>query len=322
MSGKHVALALIPKFTGAISITFSSLIIYCIFRKRTKGIQVYDRLVLGMSVADLLGSFWMFMSTWPIPESSGALWASGSQATCDLQGVFTQGATIASAIYNGSVSFYFLFVVRFQWKSTRLHRYELLFHVVPICWGVSTGIAGVVLRLYNNANLWCFIAPSKDPNRGHNADFYRMLFFYGPLYLIFVAIAINVLLTVSFIRRLTTRAMHFSSEGSDPTTTQDDEEDFMNEDNFDDCDESDSTAIQARRASTTSVSTSSLRRNREKIKKQNRYAKWRRKVSMQNLRFALSFYWTWIPISVSRAQARRDLGLLYMFPLTFFMSLL
>ena len=55
-------------------------------------------------------------------------------------------------------------------------------------WGVGTGIIGISLKLYNSAGVWCWVAPypagcvGEDCIRGANANFYRWMLFYGPLW--------------------------------------------------------------------------------------------------------------------------------------------
>uniref|UniRef100_A0A7S3L8K6 G-protein coupled receptors family 1 profile domain-containing protein n=1 Tax=Amphora coffeiformis TaxID=265554 RepID=A0A7S3L8K6_9STRA len=327
MSAKQYALVLLPKLTGAISMTFSSLIIYSILGKnRRHKSHVYDRLILGISIADLLGSFGMFLSTWPIPSSNNnTLWAMGNQTTCNLQGLFTQGATSASAIYSAMLTFYFLLVARFQWKHQRLKRYEWCFHIVPIVWGTGTSIASIPLRLYNNANLWCYIAETDDPGRGHHADVYRMAFFYGPLYLLYLIVTVNVCIVVSYVRGLTTRAMNHSfttrmtdgsaasikngDDGDEDLSSHDEDDHFLSMNGSD-------PVITRHKEQTTggrdlivvpngesslrdSITKSSQCRDRE-VMRTNRYARWRRKVSLQNLRFSAAFYCTWTPICCVR----------------------
>jgi len=306
MSGKQHALALLPKVTGAISMTFSSMILFTIAKKvvrHKRKISVYDRLVMGMSVADWLASVGMFLSTWPIPRETGVLWAVGNQASCNFQGVFTQGPTSAATIYNSSLTFYFLLVVLFQWKQTQFRRYEFCFHVVPIMWGLSTAISGIPLKLYNNANLWCWIAPGEE-GRGENAHIFRMLFFYGPLYLILLIVTINEYLIIRYVRRLTHKIIHRSS-----TTTcsngnnvaarveeeDDDDEEGDDDENFLATDETDET--QSICSSPHDESGSS---RLKKDKQANRYIRMRQRVALQNLRFTLAFYFTWLPISCVR----------------------
>jgi hypothetical protein len=320
MSAKEYTMVLLPKFAGAISVTFSSLIIYAVINKiRLRKSTVYDRLIMGMSFSDLVSSFWFLMSSWPIPKSSGVLWAVGNQTTCNLQGFFTHG-TVASPIYNASLSFYHLLVVQYKWKNQKLKKYEWCFHFLPIAWSVSTAIAGIPLKLYNNANLWCFIAATPDGERGQNANFFRVLFFYGPLYLMIIIVTVNTLLVVCYVKKITTQAIRHSNNGT--LHTQNDDEEGSSDDSSDGDEDSFLTVsnavgsmvsgsadeISRSSKSQTSTSTTTGLRRQEEIR-DNRYSKWRRKVAIQNLRYGIAFYWTWVPISVSSSDKSIESGI-------------
>jgi Slime mold cyclic AMP receptor len=316
MSGKAYALVLLPKLTGGISMTFSSMILYTVVKKiRRNQSHVYDRLVLGMSIADLLGSFWMFMSTWPIPENSGMLWAVGNQATCNLQGFFTQGATVASAIYNASLTFYFLSMALFQWKHPQLRRYEWSFYIVPIVWGLCTATAAIPLKLYNNANLWCWISEAEG-DRGENAHFFRMLFFYGPLYMLICVVTINVVLIIWYVQKVTSTVIqnqkHLSSNSKSNTDDrmtsefqdsvdydEDEDEEFLNPDSA-------QSSIASTGTNNSPWKPSNSLEPDVTTSKENRWARWQTKVAYQNLRFAMAFYYTWLPISVSLLRIEFD----------------
>mmetsp|Transcript_33145 Transcript_33145/g.51393 ORF Transcript_33145/g.51393 Transcript_33145/m.51393 type:complete len:929 (-) Transcript_33145:105-2891(-) len=322
MSAEQYALVLIPKFAGAISVAFSGLIIYAVSRKiRLNKSTVYDRLIMGMSFSDLLSSFWMSMSSWPIPKSSGVLWAVGNQTTCNLQGFFTHG-TVASPIYNASLSFYHLLVVRYKWKNHGLKKYEWCFHFLPIAWSVSTAIAGIPLELYNNANLWCFIASTPDGERGQNASFFRMLFFYGPLYLMILIVTINTVVVVCYVQKITTQAIYHSNSTASSNAQSDDDESSYDESSEEEEEERiisipnpdgsletggtdaeqyyTSRSRRGRKSQTSTSTARTARLSRQVEIRDNRYAKWRRRVALQNLRYAVAFYWTWVPISAVR----------------------
>ena len=197
------ALVLAPKMTGVCSIVFSSLVIYTVLICPDKRSKTYHRLVLGISCVDISSSFWLAMSTWPIPKeeetNNNTLWAVGTTTTCTIQGFFTQ-FVIASSFYNASLSIFYLLVIRYGWKDDRIRRLEPLFHCLSISWGLITAIVGLPLTLFNNANLWCWIAPYQD--RGESAELYRWLFFYGPLWFMILVVTMNVLLIFQHVNKL------------------------------------------------------------------------------------------------------------------------
>lgn len=218
---QQVALALVPKITGFVSVLFSLLIVATVVGDKHKRSQPYHRLLAGISCVDISSSFWLALSTWPIPSSSGALWAVGTTGSCTLQGFFTQFG-ITSSIYNASLSVYYLLVIKYGWREERIRKIEPLLHGIPLVWGVSTSVAGLFLTLFNNANLWCWIAPLpgncvSDPDvecqRGAHADTYRWVLFYVPLWLMIVLVTAIVGLIFVHVRGIEKRTSHYRFAG-------------------------------------------------------------------------------------------------------------
>jgi hypothetical protein len=190
---ERTALAVVPKVTGFASVLFSGLIVATVVRDRKRRARPYHRLLCGISLVDVSSSFWLALSTWPVPRGSGALWASGTDATCSLQGFFTQFG-IASSWYNASLSVYFLLVIRYGWGEERIRRVEPLLHAIPLAWGLSTAISSLSLDILGNALLWCWISPTED--------LFRWTFFYGPLWVMIFVVTLNSFLIFLFVRRV------------------------------------------------------------------------------------------------------------------------
>ncbi len=88
---QQVALAVVPKVSGALSMLGSSWIIVEVLTQRTKRENVYNRLLCAMSILDVIMTSWLFASTWPIPEGTeGVAFSVGNQNTCITQGFFIQ----------------------------------------------------------------------------------------------------------------------------------------------------------------------------------------------------------------------------------------
>jgi hypothetical protein len=184
------ALAILPKITGLTSFFFSAILITSILRDKRKRQRPYQRLLVGISFVDLSASFWLSLSTWPIPRDSGVLWAVGTDATCNLQGFFTQFG-VSSSFYNASLSIYYLMVVRYGWKDHQIRRIEPVLHAIPFLWAAITSIASVSLDTLGNASLWCWISPQ--------SAVYRLCFFYSPLWLMIVIVTVNCIFIFKFV---------------------------------------------------------------------------------------------------------------------------
>lgn len=196
---QQYALAFVPKVTGLISLIFSALVIYTVAICKEKRSKTYHRLLFGISCVDVSSSFWLGLSTWPIPEETGIKWASGNTQTCTLQGFFTQFG-ITSSFYNASLSIFYLLVIRFGWKEKSILKIEPILHGFPLLWGFGTAIAGLPLTIFNSANLWCWVSPYQD--RGADADLYRWVFFYGPLWVMIFVVTINLILIFQHVRKI------------------------------------------------------------------------------------------------------------------------
>ena len=205
---QQLVLAIVPKITGFVSLLFSGLVILTVCVNKEKRSKTYHRLLFGISCVDVSSSFWLGLSTWPIPEETGIKWASGTTATCNVQAFFTQFG-IASSFYNASLSVFFLLVIRYGWREDQLRKVEPCLHGFPLLWGLSTAIAGVPLTIFNSANLWCWIAPYQD--RGANADVFRWFFFYGPLWIMICIVTINSILIFHHVLRIESKSARYAS---------------------------------------------------------------------------------------------------------------
>mmetsp|Transcript_8141 Transcript_8141/g.14729 ORF Transcript_8141/g.14729 Transcript_8141/m.14729 type:complete len:336 (-) Transcript_8141:770-1777(-) len=205
------ALAIIPHVTGPLSLIGSCSILYDILSDRKKKLKrPYYRILLGISITDAIVSVWLGLSTWPIPRGTeGVYGAIGTTASCTAQGFFVQ-LSVFGPIYNLNLSIYYLLLVKYQLTEEYIaKRYERYMHAVALLFGLGSAILGLPLTLYNNANLWCWIAayPStcednsgRDGDipceRGKNAWLYRWVIYYGPILLMIVVVTgIMIMLT-------------------------------------------------------------------------------------------------------------------------------
>lgn len=191
------ALAILPKITGGFSVLFSALIAVMILNDDSRRRLAYHRLLLGISIADMSASFWMFCSTWPIPAESDAMWAVGSNTSCSIQGFFLQFG-VSSPFYNASLSIYYWLVIVRGWKEADIHRVEWLLHGFPLGWAAVSAITGIALQVYENANLWCWV--------GSRYKIFRWAAYYGPLWCMIVVATVCCISIYFHVRRYALRA--------------------------------------------------------------------------------------------------------------------
>jgi hypothetical protein len=198
---QRIVLALTPKVSSFLTFLGSSWVIAEIVTSKQKLSHPYHRLLLAMSMYDVVEAMGNFMSTWPIPRHTmfNQVWAFGNQQTCTTQG-FVLMLAIAVPIYNAMLALYYMLVINHNFTDRTLRRYfEPTVHIVAFSWSFGTSFAAVKLQLFNNSNLWCWIAPyprdcldswryGSEGNciRGDNAWIYRWAFYFAPLWLCIV----------------------------------------------------------------------------------------------------------------------------------------
>ena len=219
-----ISLAILPKIAGSLSILCSFSIVYEILRDKIKRTKTYHRLLLATSICDINVSFWFAMSTWPIPKGTDDVkFAVGNTQTCTLQGFMIQ-LGISAILYNCGLALFYLLQIRYNWRDAKFHTrifsenrfwswvsVERLLHIIPLVFAIGTSVTGLVLKLYNNANMWCWIAPLPQScdgrgssqhswtscERGNHAWIYQLVFFYLPLWL---AVACSIVCMVLMYR--------------------------------------------------------------------------------------------------------------------------
>jgi hypothetical protein len=319
--GQQLALALIPKITGGCSCAFSFLIVYTIARTRKRRQHTYERLLLGMSFWDMTCSFWYAMSTWPILKEKEKDYrlAVGNKTSCEIQGAFIQ-MTIVGALYNGSLSFYYVLVTRYKWRECDFRKkpqVQTLLHAIPMVWGIGTVIAAEYKDLFNPAKLWCWIAP----DRGADANFFRWAFHYGPLWATILFLTVNLILTVLHLRKETIQAeknMRIERAQNAHLSTSVEENVMVdtsaNVGNADDDTGGVSDAVHATgshgavsssgNSQSTEIHNTRSASNQQVNDPAIRFARRRSAITNQCIRYAVVFYVTWLPMTVRTKRLR------------------
>ena len=187
------AFVIAPRISASIGIIGSILILIDVWRRGKRKRKAQHRILLGMSALNIYTSIWTGLSSYPV--KGGVV---SNQALCSAQGWGLQ-MSIAGPIYNTMLAAFYLLVIRYKWNEGRLRKMEYFFHGLPLIFGITTSFAGLGLKLYNNAIVWCWISsyPStckgsynnngvNDCIRGNNAQTYRqvqvnsVVFYFGP----------------------------------------------------------------------------------------------------------------------------------------------
>jgi hypothetical protein len=217
-------------------------VIYVILKDRRKKLKlVYHRLMLGMSVMDVIATGGVtIMNGWAIPvgtkrwtatpQGTSELYgARGTVTTCNFLGMCGQLVVISGGMYSVLLSFYYLLVLRYDKGERWIARYvEPVIHVLaiplPFIWGA-------ILWHYEYFNPmigwhgWCGIrdAPfgcsSYDDGECDRGEEYLIpsyvLFFFG--FAGWAVIIVDMILIVLKVRATEKRVVRYSIGDSNDT---------------------------------------------------------------------------------------------------------
>jgi hypothetical protein len=166
---KEIIIILAPIPSALLSFCASGTIIYMILRSPTKLNKPFRRIIFGMSVYDMVQSFPSVISALPSP--AGSKWgAIGNRGTCATQGFLIQLAALGSPLYNLSLAFFYLCIIKFNMTNEQFQkRVENKLHVISNFLPWSTAIYLLITENFNFNPVNCWIGP--DPiDCIHNPD--------------------------------------------------------------------------------------------------------------------------------------------------------
>lgn len=182
---QQVALAFAPKFSGFLSIAGCSYIIFTICTSAKRRARMHYRLIVGMSFMDFFQSLSFFLSTWPSPADTPHIkFAVGNNTTCTIQGFFIN-FNVGVALYNASLSLYYLLVIKYRFTHDQMKKIEIILHSIPIFHSLITGFVVAIDKAFNNAGYVCYISrfpfgsSKHDATRGQRVGWYLLPQFLG-----------------------------------------------------------------------------------------------------------------------------------------------
>jgi hypothetical protein len=157
---QEVTLSLLMVLSASLSILGSSTIVYKVVRNRSQTTP-YDRIMMGLSLTDIIASLSYALSPFLIPAggTSPRIWAVGNEATCSFLGWLTQ-FSFAAVWYNAILSFYYLLTVRLGvHRKAFAQKYEVWFHASAWVFFLITATTGAALGWYSEfqINLGCWV---------------------------------------------------------------------------------------------------------------------------------------------------------------------
>ena len=149
---------------SAVSLLASIAILCIIHRSYDRLSTTINRLLFGLCVSDILSSFAQSFATLPAPKVySDVIWnAHGSVASCEAQGFFIFVGSMAAPLYNCSMCFFYLAVLKYNKKQDFItNKIEPFLHAVPIVFSLIGAFTILGLKAFNPNMTYCFIGP--DP---------------------------------------------------------------------------------------------------------------------------------------------------------------
>merc|ERR1719491_170438 len=159
-----VLLSLIPHFTGSLSVIGSSAIIYMVLSDREKKLLIpKHRLMLAMSVYDVIQSLALAMSTLPFPKEYSDVYsygAIGNMTTCKIQYFFvTLG--LAVPMYNASLCLFYYLTIRHRWRQKHFAtKIEPFLHIGACLIPLVAAIGPVAMDNVSPTSRYCTVSTS------------------------------------------------------------------------------------------------------------------------------------------------------------------
>jgi len=114
--------------------------------------KVFGEIMVVLSIFDLFGSVGCALTTLPLPIEDHIAGSIGNDTSCSVQGFLIQLGT-TSAYVNVALAFYYLLVIKYNWRENRLAKIKIWLFACPIAVGLALAFSGI--PYYENIMLWC-----------------------------------------------------------------------------------------------------------------------------------------------------------------------
>mmetsp|Transcript_37384 Transcript_37384/g.63633 ORF Transcript_37384/g.63633 Transcript_37384/m.63633 type:complete len:397 (-) Transcript_37384:428-1618(-) len=326
---QSIALAIAPKITSSLSIVGSIIILNKVLRSPKRRRHPMHRIMVGLSVADILSGISFFGSTWPIPRGTVSRFAEegtqqliygavGTERSCDMAGFFCQ-MQVASPLLNATLATYYLLTVRYSWRTERIQKIEWIFFAVPFGFALFTSIFVVAANLIGHVEWTCWILPAELSVEGakltsiqQNFRTIQWLFLFAPVWVCIVYVSIIFVLLYIDMRNSERTMLKYSipyQPGVVAATggRNADEEDGEQGDEADDEGAPSGTTMDASTNPNQQSSPASChfknkksRRWHHEESRERREASKSRKVAIQGMLYVIAFYIAWLFPTVTR----------------------
>lgn len=227
---QKIVIALSKSVSATLSLIASSILIYKVhlrYKSQSKSaitssslrsakndskITTYHRMLLSISILDVIHSTSSAFSTLLVPSFTNGTFAHGTTATCSLQGALQQ-LTPTIVIYMAMLNIYFMLKIRYNIADSVIKsKYEPWFHAIPFLHFSVTAIIGLSLRMFGPISLTelgCWIdsyciatntCTRSGPIFYNHLDWWLWSFAYIWLFVCVLIVSVNAVLIYTAIR--------------------------------------------------------------------------------------------------------------------------
>eukprot|EP00980_Cylindrotheca_fusiformis_P020760 scaffold7755_cov104-Cylindrotheca_fusiformis.AAC.5 len=204
---QEIILSVLMISSAVLSAVGSLTIVYKVISKNRQR-KPYDRIMLGLSICDIVASLAYIMTPFLLPkQTSQRVWASGSKVSCSILGWLTQ-FSLAGVVYNALLSFYFLLTLKYSVTADDFAaRFEPYWHSLTIFFFLFTATMGVPFHIFSELEIgqgcWIGEFPEGCEARGDCIGNQIGWVFGGlPVLFTFVSLPVNNLLVFFHVKNL------------------------------------------------------------------------------------------------------------------------
>lgn len=190
----HEISALIPPFTGGLSIFGSYVILRELYAEKETdqaSRPAVSRAIASMAIADIIYSVALSFSTFLSPDgANGMPYTYGNIGSCEFQGFLAFFGGLASPFFTTLTIFYFMVILKYRWTDDQLAKHGKLIHCSIWLFSLVMSLIPIPLDFYNNVHHVCWLNSSPmrcrffdflECERGEEYYYYAQIFTYFPV---------------------------------------------------------------------------------------------------------------------------------------------
>lgn len=217
---EQIILIALSSTSGCLSLCGSVCIVLLAMQRRERG--TYHRLLLTMSLIDIIHSIAIVFQPFLLPKDPGRLWSIGNDTTCSISAFFVQ-FSLSVSFYNMMLNLNYLLTIRYEMDEKRLAKWvEPWMHLFSILYPLATATWGVSIGMFSNLELGqaCWISDfprgcEEDPDTECVGSVYGWIFFGFPLLATLVFLLVSNVLIYLRVRQIVVKVRRFSTISHD-----------------------------------------------------------------------------------------------------------